>query len=373
MKTSEGFQPDWASAPGDTIFDILRERDISEAGFASLMGLTTEDTNELLLGQSTVTITVARQLVRTLGSSVEFWMSRDYQYRQDAKRLHEGEEAWLRQLPLGDMIKFGWLSPPPHPSEELAACLRFFAASSVPEWGKKYGNLQEMATFMSTPTFDSRHGAVAAWLRQGEVEAEEIECKSWQAERFQKSLSRIRSLTRQKDPNRFIPTLQKACSENGVAVVIVRSPTGCRASGATRFISNDKAILQLSFRYLTDDHFWFTFFHEAGHLIRHGERHFFSAALEGHGHWIIEAPEAPSVEVPVTEEEREANQFAADTLIPREFQPELLEIPVEGREVMRFSYRVGVSPGIIVGQLQHLGRVGYDQLNELKRRFVWQD
>ena len=368
MTGSEGFQPDWTSAPGGTIVDILQERNIPEVGFASFLGLTAEDTNDLLRGRSTVTITVARQLTRVLGASVEFWMSRDFQYRQDARRLQEGEEGWLRQLPLGDMIKFGWLSPPPHPSEELAACLRFFAVSSVPEWRKNYGSLQEMAAFRSSPSFDSRHGAIAAWLRQGEIEAEEIECQPWHPERFQETLSHIRSLTRQKDPNLFIPTLQKGCSENGVAVVIVRSPSGCRASGATRFVSKNKAILQLSFRYLTDDHFWFTFFHEAGHLLLHGEKHFFSAILEGQRPWILEGPE-----VPLTEEEQEANRFAADTLIPGEFQPELLEIPTEGREVIRFARRVGVSPGITVGQLQHHGRIGYHQMNGLKRRFAWQD
>ena len=368
MNTSEGFQPAWTSAPGDTIVDILRERDITEAMFASLMGLTTEETNKLLQGHSTVTITVARQLVRALGASVAFWMSRDFQYRQDAKRLQEGEAGWLRQLPLGDMIKFGWLNPPPHPAEELAACLRFFNVSGVPEWRENYGSLQEMAAFRSSPSFDSRHGSVAAWLRQGEIEAGAIPCRPWHPEGFQGSLGQIRSLTRQKDPYRFIPALQEACSENGVAVVIVRSPSGCRASGATRFVSNDKAILQLSFRYLTDDHFWFTFFHEAGHLLLHGKRHLFSATLEGQRPWILEG-----AEVPVTEEEEEANRFAADTLIPQEFQSELLTITAEMRQVIRFAHRVGVSPGIVVGQLQHLDRVGHDHMNRLKRRFVWQD
>ena len=368
MSTSERFQPDWTSAPGDTIVDILREREISNESFASSMGLSMEETNDLLQGRSTVTINVARRLTGVLGSSVEFWMSRDYQYRQDSRRLQEDEGGWLRKLPLGDMIKFGWLSPPPLPSEELAACLRFFGVSSVFEWREKYSGLQETAAFRSSPSFDSREESDAAWLRQGEIEAERIECRPWHSERFQESLIQLRSLTRQKDPNRFVPALQGACSENGVAVVIVRSPSGCRASGATRFVTNEKAILQLSFRYLTDDHFWFTFFHEAGHLILHGQRRFFTAALEGHRPWILEG-----ADVPTTEEEQEANHFAATTLIPREFQQELLVVTPNRREVVRFAHRVGVSPGVIVGQMQHHGRSGYDQLNSLKRRFAWQD
>lgn len=368
MSTSEGFQPDWASAPGETITDILQEREISSESFAISMGLSGEETNDLLHGRSTVTLNVARLLTGVLGASVEFWMSRDYQYRQDSRRLQEEEVGWLRRLPLGDMIKFGWLNPAPLPSEELATCLRFFGASNVVEWREKYFGLQSSAAFRSSPSFDSREESVAAWLRQGEIEAGKIECKPWHAAQFQESLSLLRTLTRQKDPSRFLPALQSACSENGVAVVVVRSPSGCRASGATRFMTNDKAILQLSFRYLTDDHFWFTFFHEAGHLILHGQRQFFTSALGAQRLWILEGEG-----VQATEEEQEANQFAATALIPEEFQHELSILPPNHRAVIRFANRAGVSPGVVVGQMQHHGRIGYDQLNGLKRRFTWQD
>jgi Zn-dependent peptidase ImmA (M78 family) len=140
-------------------------------------------------------------------------------------------------------------------------------------------------------------------------------------------------------------------------VVVVRAPGGCRASGATRFLTKDKALLLLSFRYLTDDHFWFTFFHEAGHLLLHGERGFF---LEG-------------VDMPSTIEEDEANEFAANTLVPSEFQPTLLSLRADAHKVIRFAMKIGVSPGIIVGQLQHLGKIRQNQLNSLKRRFEWSE
>ncbi|HEU4689887.1 MAG TPA: ImmA/IrrE family metallo-endopeptidase, partial [Vicinamibacterales bacterium] len=163
------------------------------------------------------------------------------------------------------------------------------------------------------------------------------------------------SLTRQKDPERFLPTLIRACAECGVALVVLRAPTGCRASGATRFLSPDKALLLLSFRYLSDDHFWFTFFHEAGHLILHGEEALF-----------IEADEMLD-----SVQEDEANRFAGDVLIPPEFKAELGKLPLTHRDVIRFAVRAGVAPGIIVGQLQHQGRLPRNRLNGLKRRFRW--
>ena len=367
MTTSTEFQPDWASAPGDTIRDVLLERGISEATFGSLMGLSAGETRDLLRGRSTITIAIARRLAGSLGGSVEFWMSRDYQYRENSSRVEEVERTWLRQLLLGDMVKFGWLSPCPLPSDELAACLRFFAVRSISEWRNNYGSLQEMAAFRSSLAFDSRHEAVAAWLRRGEIEANDIDCQVWRPERFQESLNEVRPLTRIKDPERFVPALQEICSKNGVAVVVVRSPNGCRASGATRFVATDKAVLQLSFRHLTDDHFWFTFFHEAGHLLLHGQKRFFSAILEGGKHWILEGADVPERE----DEERDANELAANVLIPPQFQPEFRELPLNTRAVLRFAHRIGVSPGIVVGQLQHAGRIGFDQMNTLKRRFAW--
>ena len=159
MPSTQEFRPDWISAPGDTITDILRERDLSELEFAERLGQTTEEARDLLQGRATITIGIARQLEKALGASVEFWMSRDFQYRQDVDRL-EAEREWLTELPVGDMIRFGWVSPVPHPSEEVAACLRFFDVSSVRAWREAHEELQQMVAFRTSPSFDSRPGAV---------------------------------------------------------------------------------------------------------------------------------------------------------------------------------------------------------------------
>ena len=183
------------------------------------------------------------------------------------------------------------------------------------------------------------------------------ECAPWNAAGFQASLPKIRSLTRRKNPRVFVPKLREYCAEHGVAVAVVRAPTGCRASGATRFLSTGRALLLLSFRYLTDDHFWFTFFHESGHLLLHGEQELF---LEG-------------ADMQLAAKEQEANEFAARVLVPDELQSALRVLAPDWREVVRFAVQVGVSPGIIVGQMQHHGRIRRNQLNSLKRRYRWQE
>jgi Zn-dependent peptidase ImmA (M78 family) len=114
-------------------------------------------------------------------------------------------------------------------------------------------------------------------------------------------------------------------------------------------------MILLSFRYLSDDQFWFTFFHEVGHLILHSKKALF---LED--------------ESDVTsEEEHQANEFSEDILIPHDARKELSTIPLAKRDIMKFGIKVGVSRGIIVGQLQHMQRLKADQLNWMKLRYKW--
>lgn len=356
------FHPFWSSPPGETVADLLEERNLSLREFAKQIGLTVDYISDLLQGSTPITIDIAQRLEQAFGVSAAFWMKRESQYREDMSRLLQEEpssttEEWIKELPIKDMIKFGWLKPVQNTTEKFTACLKYFGVPNVAAWHDTYSNVLETTAFRTSPSFDSKSGAVAAWLRRGEIESALIECKSWSATNFCNALEDIRALTRKRDPNIFIPEVKNLCAECGVAVVIARAPTGCSASGATLFLSPNKALLLLSFRYLSDDQFWFSFFHEAGHLILHGKDGLF---LEG-------------MESCSNKEEQEANSFASNTLIPEQYQAELAKLPLDGREVIRFARKVGVSPGIVAGQLQHLDLITRRQLNNLKTRFSWSD
>lgn len=357
MDNASQFRPNWVSAPGDTMIDILEERGVSIDSFATAIDQSPEQAKALLEGRATVTIKLARHLANFLGASVEFWISRDHQYRDDISRLGQTDQNWLSQLPIGDMINFGWLNPVPHPSKEVEACLEFFDVPSIPAWHLKYDDWQKQVSLKDSPTFHSSSGATVAWLRQGQLEAQQIKCSTWNSSGFQDSLAAIRSLTRTKAPQVFLPQLQQICAENGVAVAVVRSPTGCHASGAAMFMQPDRALVLLSFRYLTDDHFWFTFFHEAGHLVLHEKTELF---LE-----YSDTNEAL--------EEQQANDYAQNILIPKTSYTKLMSLPLNRRALVKFARDLDISPGIVVGQLQHSGRLGYHQFNYLKRNFQWSE
>jgi plasmid maintenance system antidote protein VapI/Zn-dependent peptidase ImmA (M78 family) len=354
MLKSHDFTPDWTSAPGETIRDILELRGFSIAAFAQLMEQPVDRLLDLLEGRTPITIAIARKLSSVLGASVEFWMARDFEFREDRSRLASDRTNWLTELPKADMVKFGWIQEP-RSELDLETYLDFFGVRTLSEWNHKYSRIEQLAAFRTSKTLESRPVAVAAWLRQGEIESDAIVTSAWDRERFALSLPAIRQLTIQKDPSVFIPRLQTVCAENGVAVVLVRFPTGCRASGAARFVG-DKPVIQLSFRYLANDQFWFTFFHEAAHLLLHSQNDLFIDGVGGAR----------------TVEEAEADLFAAMALVPEQFRSQMLEMPITPRDILRFARKVRVAPGIIVGQLQHAKRIGPNQFNHLKRRFQWE-
>lgn len=360
MSAASHFFPEWASSPGETISDAMVERRIDQAHVAQMLQMDVVAFDQLLKGELPLSVAVARHLASVFGTSTEFWIRRETQYREQLARRHAAasEEArqWLLELPVADMVKFGWIERQDNSVQSTTlACQRYFGVPSVKSWRVEYGECLKQAVFRTSATFTSSPGAVAAWLRQGELVAEEIACGAWDPDGFQAEVPNLRALTRLPSPSQFTPELQRRCAQFGVAVAVVRAPQGCRASGACLMIRTDKALLMLSFRYLSDDHFWFTFFHEVGHLLLHRES---GIHLEGDG-----ATDA--------RQEAEANHFAQEALVTQRHWDAMLRLPREAREIIRFATRIGVSPGIVVGQLQHQGRFSQHQMNTLKRRFTW--
>jgi HTH-type transcriptional regulator / antitoxin HigA len=359
MTSGTSFNPAWASPPGETITELLEERSLSANEFATAIGYSVADVENLIEGRTAINDDLAERLASTLGSTSSFWLNRDAQYRSDVARLEnlENEQAlrsWTRRLPTSEMSKWGWIDKGP---DKRAACLDFFDIQGLAEWNVVYGGLSELVAFRKSQKQTTSPEAVIAWLRQGEIAAEAIHCETFDRNKLLAIVPSVRALSRTASPEEFLPPLTALCASAGVAIAIVRAPTGCGVSGAARFLSADKALIQLSFRYRSDDHFWFTVFHEIGHLVLHARDGVF---LEGLG--LID-----------TDEEDEANRFSADVLIPEAEGTSLHALGSDFRKVMRFAKRIGIAPGIVVGQMQHRGLIPRNYLNKLKVRYEWRD
>lgn len=359
MIGTEPLNPDYAVPPGQTILAALRTKGMSLQDLQQRTGLSAREANSLLAGQHPIDAVIAESLAQSIGGSKGFWLRRDALYRDRVQITNSEQPAtthvqsMLDLLPLRDMRKLGWLAPFAAKDAKEAA-LKFFAALGGD--GQLRGDrLSQAVAFRTSGAFEANAASVAAWLHQGAIQATNLGCPAFQREALQDAIAQMRSLTRVKDPTVFLPQIVNTARECGVAVVAVRTPTGCHASGATHFLNNGSAVVQLSFRYRSDDHFWFTFFHEIGHLILHSTNPLFIEGSSSLNH----------------SDEDEANAFSANTLVPAEHAHELGALGLNHRSIMRFAKRIGVSPGVVVGQMQHRGVLRHDQMNFLKVRYDW--
>lgn len=359
--TLAGFAPDWISVPGDTIADLLEERGWTQAELALRTGFTRKHINQLLKGDAPISEETALKLEKVLGSTARFWLGLEAQYREQLGRREDmdrlaGQAGWLKELPLADMVRFGWVKKLSDKAQQVDECLRYFAVSSVGAWRAQYE--QPVAAYRASATLRKAPAAVSAWLREGERRAALLRCGEFDQKRFEAALVVARGLTRERSPAKFLPQLAEVCCNAGVAVVIAPAPKGCPVNGATKWLSPTRALVLLSVRGKSDDKLWFTFFHEAAHLLKHGKRLTFLDILGEDG--LSDA------------EEREANEFARDFLLAMDaYRAFAMGGMFSTARVKAFADQQGVSPGIVVGRLQFDGLLPWTHLNDLKVKYVW--
>jgi HTH-type transcriptional regulator/antitoxin HigA len=226
--------------------------------------------------------------------------------------------------------------------------LGFFGVASPAGWESMYQS-KEIA-FRRTRPDQSDLGAITTWLRLGEIAAEKLDGPKYEKSKFQSALSAIREMTVRK-PEDFSPELHRLCWSAGVHVVFVPSFPRSHVCGVARWLNPHKALIQLSLYGKTNDKFWFTFFHEAAHILKHDKKNVFLDAIDGAA---IDSPE-----------EQEANQWARDFLIPSNRAPELARLRTKSA-VIEFAKEINIHPGIVVGRLQHDHLIDVSWMNDLK-------
>ncbi len=351
------YYPDYVSPPGETLREILEERGVSQAELAIRTGRPKKTISEIVNGKAAITPETALQLELVLGIPAEFWNAREQHYREYLARLEQTRDLergarWIVKFPIRVMQRLGWIQEQDTTAEMVREFLQFFGVVSPEQWEEVMSRQQ--VSFRKSAAFESDRYAISAWLREGVRKANEIACSPFDKSAFLHTLGYARSLTREM-PEVFCEELVGACAEAGVAVAFVPELPQSRAHGATRWLSPNKALIQLSLRYKTDDHLWFTFFHEAAHILLHGKRLIFIEGTEGSGN-----------------DEEEANRFAADFLIPPHQYEKLHSKTRFSKDFIKeFAASIGIAPGIVVGRLQHDGLLPHTHCNGLKQRFRW--
>lgn len=346
------------SPPGDTIQETIDAIGMSQIELAERMGRPKEKVNDIIKGREPITTATAFQLEKVLGIPASFWMNREKEYRKSLFELEEQAELekqkdWMEEFPVKEMKKFGWL---PDTSEKyilVNALLSFFSVASTNEWERIYIKNEVSAAFRISLANTSNPYSIAAWLRMGELEAKKLHLVEYDKRKFKDVLPGIKELAFE-SPKDFPDKLQKICASCGVAVIYTPNLPKAPISGAARWFHNTP-LIQLSGRYKTDDHFWFTFFHEAGHIIEHGKKDVFLEEVQG---TVIDKGK-----------EEEANKFATSWLLTDEQLEEIIaNKPLSESKIVAFAKRFRTLPGIIIGRLQNKKLLSHSMGNHLRKQ-----
>lgn len=350
------YVPDYAVAPGATLKEILDEKGISQTDFAVRAGLAEKTVSQIVNGVAPITYETAEKFELVLTVPAHFWNRRELAYREalakteTTKRL-EVELEWLKEVPVKELKERGYIDPDADRASLVRLVLQFFGVSSVDAWRTAWGN--PAAQYRGQAAQERRPGYVAAWLRMGELQAEGIETMPFDAEEFKHALADVRAMSTM-PASQWAKSVPSRFAVAGVAVVFTKEIPNAAVSGATRWLTKDKALIQVSLKFKSDDQVWFTLIHEAGHILKHGKKQIFvEFGLRND-----------------TEDEREANEFARDVLIPPEYANRLPYLRTK-EQVMEFAKTIGIAPGIVVGRLQHDELIHPGLFNDLKRKLTW--
>jgi len=359
--TTYPYQPDTVTSPGYTLKEILEIKGMTQAELAERMERPQKTISEIINAKTQITSETAVQLENVLGVPAEFWLNRESRYQEYLAKQREvktlqNQVSILDDLPMRDLRKRDFISSTRDKITQVKDALKFYGVNNLKQINKIYfGNYQYQ--FRKSDSYSPKKEHLAAWIREGQIRADKIETAPYDPSKFREALNEIRHLSIE-EPSVFEPKIDELCRNAGVAFVLVPQYQKCRTSGLARWLRTDKALIQLSLRYKTDDHFWFSFFHEAAHILKHSKKTTFLDDYKGSKQ--------------VDEVEKEANDFAADLLIPPEEFEELTKIyNLHKDDVIAFANSLAISPGIVVGQLQHKGIIKYSWMNDLKTTFEW--
>jgi HTH-type transcriptional regulator / antitoxin HigA len=344
------YEPDYATHPGELLLEAIEERNMTQLDLARHTAISTKHLNQIIKGKASITAETALRLEQVLGTSAKYWNNLQANFDDHRVRLearHQADEVadWVMEtFPIGELRKRCWLPKGDRGGALALALFKFFGVSSKEGWLKSWGE-QRLAFRISTSNV--KLGALASWVRVVELQAKREALAPYDEQEFQKVLKTIRDAT-PNPPENAGEWIKSLCATAGVIIVFEPEIAGARASGVA-FWSGANAVIGLSGRYKRDDHFWFSFFHEAGHIVLHRK----------HGRLVDQ------VDDETTAVEHEANEFAARLLIPVEFENGLASLHSE-RDIEAFARRIGIAPGIVVGRLQR-DRKQFNRWNRLRK------
>jgi HTH-type transcriptional regulator/antitoxin HigA len=340
------------STPGEFVRQELEARGWTQADLAKIIERPLPTVNEIIQGKRAIMPEMAVALGAAFGNSPELWMQRESSYRLSLVSKIDPEVQRRARIfeiaPVKDMEKRGWIRPTRTVDELEGELKSFFNVASLDE----NPATEAMARQSFAP--DDLTAAQRSWIGQATRLAAILNARKFNAETFKTTgLKQIRALAESPEKTSQV---SKVLAELGIRFLVVEPLPKSRIDGAAFWLDENSPVIVLSLRYDRIDWFWFTLAHELQH-IRFGDKRSIDTNLVGETRIAS-----------VGDMEERANREGAAFLLP----PTLLESFVirskpfyHKQMIIQFAKRMGVHPGIVNGQLQHLREIGWDYNREM--------
>jgi HTH-type transcriptional regulator/antitoxin HigA len=349
------YNPQTITPPKDFLIEALEEHNMGPKEFAIRTGKPEKTISAILNGKSNITPEMAIQFEKALKIPAHFWLEIQRLYDEcEARNAYqknlEESQGWARKFPYSNMAKLGWVKATKKASEKVAELLTYFGVASEKAWNDCYFD-KKLKISLRASLEEIKHAhALTAWLRHGQLQAQKIDAPTYSKSTFKKQLNQAKELMFLQ-PSDFFQQLQQLCLKAGVIVVYSPSLPSVPIHGATRW-NNNTPLIQLTGRYKQNDIFWFTFFHEAGHILEHSKKYISLENISYKGE--------------DEQFEKEADNIAIDYTFSTKKEAKFLALgSFEDNVIESFAQANKIHPAIIVGRLQHKKLIAFKE----KRHF----
>jgi len=354
---------DMAIHPGELLEETLEELGMSQAELANRMGRPKQMINEIIKGKKSITSTTALELEDVLGIPSHIWLGLESEYQivlakaQERKQMEE-ESKLISHFPYAELAKYGFVKATRVAVEKVEELKRFFGVARLVQISqvKAYQPAFRVSDHKSVS-----HEAIASWIQAGRIKAAQIQTAPFDKKRLKTSLIEIRDAMNMEDINQALDKIRQMLASCGVAFVLLPHFKKTKVNGATFWVDDrNKAVIVMSLKGSYSDMFWFSLFHEIGHILLHDKREVFLE--DSYSNKALQ------------QQEEEANRFARDFLIPLDRFGQFTDKgDFSPQAVKTFAEDLGIKPSIVIGRLMYEGWVKFGdyRLNPMRDQYTW--
>jgi HTH-type transcriptional regulator / antitoxin HigA len=342
-----------SKTPGDYIREELARKAWGQDDLASVLGRPASRVNELVQGKLAVSPEIAAALAAALGGTAEEWMQREASHRLSASQPDiDAVRARARLFalaPIKDLQKRGWIRATDNPSLIEADLCRLFELKNIED------EPQLSALMRKTDLLAELTPAQRAWCFRVRQLARCVPVSEFRENRLPQCERDLRKLAAYSKEVRKVPGV---LAQYGIRYIVVEPLPGIKVDGMATWLSADDPVIGMSLRFDRIDGYWHTLCHELKHIAYRDELSVDDEVADpGHIQLCVKSLA-----------ERRADEGASAMLIdPDELKSFILRVgPLYSKErINQFANRIKIHPGIIVGQLQHRGEIGFRANREM--------